>query len=282
MNSRASVVYVAYRSDQIDTAWIPDEAQVFVVHNDAHMRTGDVRHPGAVHIFCPQNVGFGAAVNLALAQVGTERVILCNPDTQLTPAHWTVLASGAANELVTVPLVDGEGRPTSVINRYPTPLYMLLSAYKVGRFLKRGSAGRNLLAPLLGPQGREHVQLTEVTAGQWPLADYWPSAAVLSLDAERFRAVEGFDPSYFLYIEDLDLAVRLRQRFADMLVVLAETPPGVHAVGQSSSGRQTRRLRELSSMKIYAARQRGVGWRAAGLAMQPLSAWWAWRQRSVE
>lgn len=282
MRSRASVVYIAYGIEAIDTSWIPDDASVVVLHNDNLLPPENVDHPGAEHVFPPGNLGFGAAVNLAVEHIRTERVIMCNPDTVLSAAHWQALSSGAPNEVRTVPLVDSRGRLTSVINRYPTPLYLLLGAYKTGRLLHRGSRARSLLAPLLGAPGRDHIRLTTAAGGQWPLSDYWPSAAVLSLDAKRFREVGGFDASYFLYVEDLDLAVRLRQRFADMVVVLAETQPGIHTVGRSTSGELVKRhLHELSSMRVYAKRQNGAGWRLAELAMRPLSAWLAWRRRTV-
>ena len=50
-----------------------------IVHNDGALDRASL---GArvVHVDAPGNVGFGAAVNLALPHVTTERVVLCNPD----------------------------------------------------------------------------------------------------------------------------------------------------------------------------------------------------------
>jgi len=272
----ATAVYVAFRTRALDLGWIPAAAEVIVVHNDDALDERLCTHAGVRHVRTGDNVGFGAAVNAALPLVRTDRVVLCNPDTRLAPEHWDALMAGSPDEVRTIGLVDSLGRPTSTINRYPTPLSLLLTAYRVGRMAKRGSATRRRLERALGGWGAEHAALREVRSGDWTLADYWVSGAVVSLSTERLRAVGGFDTRFFLYMEDVDLCARLAATYGDMRISLAATEPAVHAVGGSARRRAERLTvdrHHLRSVRRYCDAQEGTAWRLARIATAPRSLW---------
>jgi N-acetylglucosaminyl-diphospho-decaprenol L-rhamnosyltransferase len=272
---RATAVYVAYRTPALDTAWIPDDADVIVVHNDESLDWRRCEHPRTRHLRTGRNLGFGAGVNAALPLVRTERVSICNPDTRLSREHWRALTQGAPDELTTVALVDGGGRATSVVNRYPTPISLLLTGYRVGRVLRRESPLRRRLEPVLGCWGIAHTRLREVRAGSWSLSDHWLSGALLSIDTERLRTVGGFDPGYFLYVEDIDLSARLAARFPEMRIRMVGAVPGVHGIGGSATGRAERAAvdrHHLASVRRYARTQPGLEWRLTHAALAPRSA----------
>lgn len=283
MEEPATVVYVAFATTGLDTAWIPPHAPVIVVHNDDHLALDAVTHPQTRHLVAPGNIGFGAAVNLALAEVTTARTILCNPDVGLTADHWAALAGGEPDEVVTVPLLDARGVRTWVVAPYPGPLEVLATAYRLGGLLGRENPLRLRLSSLLGPGRRQpYASLLFADTGSWPLGDVWASGAVLSADTQRLRDVGGFDPAYFLYMEDLDLCRRLAARFPAMRVRLAPTPAGVHTVGAASSGARPATARHrLASVRTYCARQSSPGWRLAGLAIAPRAALLSVRARRV-
>jgi N-acetylglucosaminyl-diphospho-decaprenol L-rhamnosyltransferase len=269
---RATTVYVAYRTSAIDTAWIPEDSDVIVVHNDESLDWRRCGHPRTRHIHPGRNLGFGAGVNAALALVQTPRLLICNPDTRLRREHWTALAQGAPDELTTVALVDGNGRPTSVVNRYPTPVTLLLMGYRLGRVLRRDSGLRRRLEPLLGRWGTAHAQIRQIRSGSWPLADHWLSGAVFSVDTARLRTVGGFDPGYFLYVEDIDLSARLAARFPEMRIHMVSTDPGEHGVGGSATGRAERAAvdrHHLASVRRYGRSQPGLKWRLTNAALAP-------------
>lgn len=284
MTLSATVVFVCYGAPCIDHAWIPARSPVLVVHNDRLTDPAEFP-PESTHFFPSSNLGFGGAINLALAHIATDRVILCNPDVSLQPKHFTQLADAAAQEVVTVALMDARGRPTSVINRYPTPASALLSAWRVGRLAPRGGRVRARLARFLGPWGREHIGLTSAAAGSWPLHTHWVSGAVFSLATDRLRQVGGFSDKYFMYMEDVDLCHRLARAFPGMTCRLL-ADPGTHAVGGSAHGWTERvraqHLRARSSL-TYARSMSGYSWSVAAMGMWPLAASlrllsWAWNR----
>lgn len=273
MNAAATVVYVAYGVESLDLEWIPADIPVVVVHNDIRLPLQAHRRPGLTDLGDGTNVGFGAAINLALPRVATPRVILCNPDTRLGPEHFGALVDAPDDELVTVPLVDSDGIPNSVVNGYWNAPAFLATALRLGRFAPRHGRVRRIVGPLLGRWGRGHVESLGPQPGTWPLSTRWASGAVLSIPTEALRAVGGFDDRYFLYYEDTDLQQRLAASNPSLRLRLADVSPAVHEVGGSidrsgrgsaaGPAREVERIRRRSARR-YADRQPGLGWRLAG------------------
>lgn len=257
----STAVYVVYATRTLDLDWLPANATVVVVHNDAHLDRASLRRP-VVHVEPGANVGFGAGINYALPSVDGPRVVLCNPDLVLTSEHWRALIDDVTvDEVVTIPLRDATGVSTSVCSRYPTPLSHLMSGYRVGRWFPRGSKARTWLSRLLGASGRAHRESLATPTGNWPLSERWVSGAALSIDAERLRAVGGFDEGYFLYAEDVDLCARLARRDPEMRAVVVDVEPGIHEVGGTAAGESLRveRIRLESALR-YAEAQPGTMW----------------------
>jgi hypothetical protein len=276
-----TAVFVVYGTAELDLAWIPPSVPVIVVHNDRSLDPSVVDHPGARHVLNETNVGFGAAVNVALELVPAGRLVVANPDIDFGPGDWPRLATGDADEIRTIPLVDRLGRPTWEVNPYPTPASLLLTAYRVGRLLRRWPGLRRRAGRLLGAWGKEHTELRGAGAGVWPLATHWVSGAAFSVDVERLRAVGGFDGGYFLYLEDTDLCARLAARFPAMRALVVAGPPAVHAVGGSAHGAAARRTvdrHHLASCRRYASGQTGPAWRLCAALLAP-RAWWLGRAR---
>ena len=267
MQTTATVVCVLYRTQSVNFSWIPSDTPIILVHNDDTPTAGSDSHPQTTHLWPEQNLGFGRGVNLALAQIETSRLIVCNPDTGLDAEHFRPLAVAREEEVVVIPLLDPAGRPTSVVNLYPTSVAVALGAWAPGRVLPRGGRARSLLAATLGRWGRTHERLLWARAGSWPLQSYWFSGTVFSIDTGRLRSVGGFDERYFLYMEDIDLANRLGLQFPAMEIRMAPTPPGTHIVGGSAVGEGKKaRAAHVRSQRIYARDQPGLQWTlAAGM-----------------
>ncbi len=261
MNPQMTVIIVVYNTTRIDLAWIPRDAEVFVVHNDNKLDAESVHHPQIIHIYNDINVGFGAAVNQAVMRAKSPRILLCNPDIDATTDHWSAL-SGESDEIVTVPLVDPAGAPTVTVTQYVTPLSLILNGYRASRWMSRNGRVRRILARV----GMNTHPANEQAPSAWSLSERWPTGAFISLSRERFLSVGGFDENYFLYYEDMDLAKRLNQEYPEMRVRLA-LPPAGHGVGRSTVSVDDRARVEaarLESAIYYGSKQRGPGWRIAG------------------
>lgn len=283
-----SIVIVTFGLDTLDLSSVPQSVPIVLVHNDDRLDDDAIRTvPGqpVEQIRGHGNVGFGAGANLGLARVRTDRVVFCNPDASLTEEHWAALAAGSPDEVVSIPMIDGEGRPASVVNPYPTAAALLLTGYRVGRLASRGTVTRRALEHLLGRWGAGHASSS--APGSHPLDDAWCSGAVLAVDAERVRAIGGFDEGYFLYFEDVDLCRRLAARFPDMTVRVPPVPPAHHAVG-GSGGRGRARVaveRHLVASAVrYGCTARAAregssrfAWSAAILGLRLRGAWLATR-----
>lgn len=267
--SRSTVLVVTYGMTTLDLAWVPDDVEVLIVHNDDRLDRSSITHPRVRHLEPGGNVGFGAGMNHALAHVETERVILCNPDTTLEAEHFDALDDAGLDTIVAIPLVEDDGTPNAVVNPYWGVTSFVATAWRLGRFAPRGGRLRSVAMRVIGGQGKGHVEALAQRPGRWPLTERWVAGAVLSLPADAVRSVGGFDESYFLYFEDADLQQRLAQAHPDLHVELKAVAPAVHLVGGSDDGSIStivaRHRRE--SARTYASRQPGAGWRLAEAAL---------------
>jgi GT2 family glycosyltransferase len=281
MTGQATVIYVAYGVSSIDTSWVDPKAPMIIVHNDRRLPPGSVSHANVHHIIAARNVGFGAAVNMALDTVTSSRLIICNPDTLLTGAHYTALSAGSADEAVTIPLSDERGQATWVVLPYPRALEVLAMAYRLGRIMGRDTRLRRIASRVRRTEHGSNASYLGVRSGSWPLQSHWASGAALSLDTARLRAVGGFDPGYFLYMEDVDLCRRLADRFPSMRVRVADCEPGRHLVGGSATGatRASIELHRLRSVQRFCSRERGARWRVVRALTGPRQLWLVTRAR---
>ena len=266
-----TAIYVAYGVRAIDVSWLDPDDAVVIVHNDDLLRVGEIKHAHATDLVPGGNLGFGAGINAALHHVCTERVVLCNPDTVLTSSHRRLLASSDPDEVVSLALEDAQGEPTWTVLPYPGAIASLAMGYRLGRALGRRSRVRALASRLLTAGRPSYGSLLGARVGSWPLATHWVSAAVMSIATQRLRAVDGFDASYFLYMEDVDLCRRLAARFPAMRVRLPGGEPGLHMVGASAGarGQAAVELQRLCSLLRYCSRQPGFRWRMVAAAVQP-------------
>jgi N-acetylglucosaminyl-diphospho-decaprenol L-rhamnosyltransferase len=187
------------------------------------------RDDPAVDVLELENVGFGRAANAGVARTAADTVVIANADVRFAGDSLRVLharlaadpALGAVGPAVVYP--DGTFQASA--RRLPDP------ATAVGHaLLYRVWVGN--------PFTRRYRDLD---ADRSCARDVdWLSGCALALRRAAFDAVGGFDPAYFLYVEDVDLAVRLRAvgwrlRFEPAATV-------VHRVGAST---RQRRLRSL-------------------------------------
>lgn len=234
MKAEAAIVIVTYNSEgQIRTCLESVLAQrkqitqrVIVVDN--HSCDGTValvrEHFPEVELILPgANLGFAKGVNLGVRHADAEFVLLLNPDTEILDHAVDVIVDfarknpghGLYGGRTLKP--DGSLEPSSCWGA-PTLWSMAMFALGMTTFMP----GNRWLDPeSLGRWQRDSVREVGVITGCFLLA----SKAV-------WHELGGLDERYFMYGEDVDLAIRARR--AGWRPVLCPSAELIHEVGQSS------------------------------------------------
>src|SRR5947209_4942270 len=157
------------------------------------------RYPGVRLFSTGANLGYGSAVNRAIAQLGDadEWIVVANPDVQWGPGSIDALLDAAARwpRAATLgPLIhDPDG-----------------SVYPSARELP--SLVRGGMHAVLGPLWKNNpwtaaYRQERLTPSERPVG--WLSGSCLLLRRKAFAEIGGFDERYFMYMEDVDLGDRL-------------------------------------------------------------------------
>lgn len=207
-----------------------------------------------------ENVGYGAAANRGVAELGPEVgwVVVANPDIEWHP--------GSLDEL----LAAGQRWPRAAalgpLIREPDG-----TVYPSARLLP--SLGRGAGHAVLGqlwpanPWSTAYRQVTDPAALRERTAQ-WLSGSCLLLRRVAFESVHGFDPRYFMYFEDVDLGDRLgRAGWLNVYVPGAEvTHLGGHATRRC--GEQMLAEHHRSSYRYLADRHPGLRYAPLRLALR--------------
>ena len=155
--------------------------------------------PGVRLLVTGGNVGYGRAANLGASGFTGDWLVVANPDVIWTP--------GALDEL----LAAGRRWPDAgclgpAIRTPDDRLYPSARAFpSLGRGIGHAVFGWWWPAnPWTRSYRAETGSPVESTTG-------WLSGSCMLLRREAFEAVAGFDPSYFMYCEDMDLCRRLAE-----------------------------------------------------------------------
>jgi GT2 family glycosyltransferase len=211
-----------------------------------------------------ENRGFAAACNQGAEGSTAELLLFLNPDTRLMPGALEAPAgflcdpaNGSAG-IVGIQLIDAEGRVARNCARRPGPLAM------IGQ-----SLGLDRLMPRLFPP---HF-LTD-----WDHAQTRPVDQVMGafcfVRGTLFTQLGGFDERFFVYYEDLDLAVRAKELgWASVYLASARA---FHRAGGTTQAIPGRRLFYLTRSRIlYALKHFGPlaasGVIATSLLIEPMT-----------
>lgn len=175
------------------------------------------------------NVGFGRGANAGVRACRAPVVVVANADVRFSPDALEILRDrllaesdvGAVGPAVAYP----DGSPQASARRMPD----LTTA-----------VGHALLMRVR-PDNRftRHYRAADVAGDRSRDVD-WLSGCAVALRRDAFEDVDGFDPGYFLYVEDVDLGVRLRA--AGWRLRFEPAASVVHRVGASTRQRRARSL----------------------------------------
>jgi N-acetylglucosaminyl-diphospho-decaprenol L-rhamnosyltransferase len=228
--------------------------RVVVVDNassDGTVELVRARFPGVHLIANDDNRGYGAAANQAVAACATPAVLLLNSDTLVAPDCVATLGSYlAAHPTVAVVgprLANADG--TLQRSTYPFP---------AAADIVLGETPLHLLVRRI-PGLRERFWRTWSHDVARPVP--WVLGAALAIRRAAFDSVAGFDESYFLYSEEVDLCRRLAT--AGFEVHYAPVTTVVHFGGESTRQVGEAMRRELIVSKARYLRRHETRSRAA-------------------
>jgi N-acetylglucosaminyl-diphospho-decaprenol L-rhamnosyltransferase len=133
-----------------------------------------------------KNVGFGTALNRAVAAHPADAIVLLNSDVECEPAFCAALLDAADDVEMVAGVLLQEAEPS-----------LIDSAGVV--------ADRTLM-------GFDHLHGEPLAAAATAQAPLGPTGGAALYRREAWEAVGGFDERIFLYYEDLDLALRIAAR----------------------------------------------------------------------
>jgi N-acetylglucosaminyl-diphospho-decaprenol L-rhamnosyltransferase len=212
-----------------------------------------------------QNRGYGAAANLALAELRTRYVLLLNADTELTPRTVERLAAYLDDHprvaIAGPRIVNAAGTYERSGHHFPTPTSLLLHA----RWWPGPQSARPP-APVAHQKQERRLRPLAALArwNEWrPRRVDWVLGAALAVRREAFESVNGFDEAYFLYQEEIDLCYRLlatgwETHYTPVATIL-------HVGGASTEQRATETFGQFVRSTQRFARLRLSRTRAAGV-----------------
>jgi len=221
-------------------------AEVVVVDNDSADDSVAVaaRH-GVEVVVNPDNRGYAAAMNQALAGTSAPLLLALNPDTEPPPGSLRRLVAAAEahpHAGVLVPrLVGADGRHQPSAYRLPGAVVPLVAALSTAR-LRRSRLGQWLLLESPVPHRGGAVG--------------WAIGAVHLVRTEALAGEAPYDETSFMYAEDLDLCWRLADRgWPTVLVADVAIPHVGNAAGAQAWGDE-RSLRYWTATYEVIARRR--------------------------
>jgi N-acetylglucosaminyl-diphospho-decaprenol L-rhamnosyltransferase len=212
-------------------------ADVIVVDNGSGDGTGDlVAGRADCRLVRSANVGYAAAINRGAREASrAEAILIMNPDVRLYPASVPPMlrSLGKPGTGIVVPqLRSASGRLEPSLRRRPTLLRAL--------GLERSGI----------PVFAERIKRADAYTQPHPVD--WAQGAVVLMSRACFDALDGWDESYFLYSEEVD--VSLRAYDAGLLTRYEPGSVAVHIGGQSGQSAATHAMQIVNRVRLYRRR----------------------------
>jgi len=212
--------------------------------------------PGLEAVSPGGNLGYGAAVNRGVAATSSPLLLVCNPDLEVPAGAVDALVVALESDpgiALVGPLIrtpDGDRYPSA--RRFPS-LVDAAGHALLGLFVPDNRFTRNY----------QRSELDGAAAGVRPVD--WVSGACFLVRRAAFESVGGFDESYFMYAEDVDLCWRLGR--AGWLVAYAPEAEVTHLQGRATDHHPYRMILEHHRSLLRFASRTSTGWRRALLPL---------------
>jgi len=227
---------IKHHDDLINKVIVVDNAS-----SDDSIETIDSFNSNAFEIIIErnlENLGFGKACNQGACLGDSESILFLNPDARIFHNSLSVSLNYLRNHedvgVVGVQLIDEKGEISRTCAVNPTLANFLASSCGLNKIPKLQKLAREMV-------WWDHKETRKV--------DHVMGAYYL-IDRTLFESLNGFDERFFVYLEDLDLSLRVKECGYE-IVFLTDTKV-FHVGGGTSSQVKARRLfYSLSSQLQY-------------------------------
>lgn len=195
--------------------------KLFLVDNSpTDILKKEFNHPEIVYIFVGENKGFGKGHNVVIEKIKKQSAyhLVLNPDVvfqpQVIPNLIHTLERESAVSLISPKVVYPNGDLQYTCRKYPTILGMLFRRTGVFKSVVQKKEYRNL----------------DLSRSFYP--DFIHGCFLL-FKTDDFIEVGGFDPRYFLYMEDVDICRKIDTINKQKIYYPAETVLHIHRRGSA-------------------------------------------------
>jgi N-acetylglucosaminyl-diphospho-decaprenol L-rhamnosyltransferase len=243
-----AVVIVTYNSahvvgdllDSLPAALGSLIADVVVVDNDSQDGTAELVANRGIRVVHSANVGYAAGINVGVRVAApAEAILVLNPDVQLGEGCVPRLRSALRQPGVGIAaprILSPDGTLQLSLRREPT------------------------LLRVIGLATTKLPWLTEVISSATrygrPGAADWALGAALLVSRECHDILGGWDESFFLYAEEMDLALRARDH--GLALQYEPTAVVVHIGGQSGRNDATHVMHVVNRIRLFRRRNGAV------------------------
>jgi GT2 family glycosyltransferase len=233
LSENISFVVVCYKSSLALKSLllsIPKESEVILVDNSKDQETKEIAISyDCVLIENKENIGYGSACNLGAEKASGSYLLFINPDSELNPE--------TLDELI------------KATDRYPNA-----SAFNpkiIDRTGKQDFKRRSVLLPK-----------SEWMSKKFPTFDKDVSVlsgAAIFIKKEKFLQIKGFDEKIFLYHEDDDISIRLKNKIGNLMYIHNAV---ITHIGGSSSSRDESIAKikgyHMGRSRVYAQKKHNI------------------------
>lgn len=204
-----SITIVAYNDEEdvknavcsiLEHTAVTIEKRIYIVDNSSRINGLEAfcqKYKEVVYEKTPENLGFGGGHNYVLSRLDSRFHAIVNPDIILTEDSLGILMGFMKEKGVgmAVPaMTDENGMPQAVYRRELTVLDMGIRMFLSSRFKKR----------------QAYHTMQEMDYDR-PFLVPFAQGSFLVIQTSLFLKLGGFDPRYFMYMEDADLCRQVNE-----------------------------------------------------------------------
>lgn len=226
----------------LDSISADPPGEVIVIDNgstDGSVEMVSAEYPRVHLIVNLVNVGYGAAANQAVRQANGETVLLLNSDTRIPPGTWRTLHAYLNKHpraaIVGPRILNANGTPATSCFPFPGALDFLVSESSLAKIIQQLPVARSMYL-----RTWDHGRARIVP---------WVLGAALGIRKTAFETVNGFDPAFFMYMEEVDLCYRLSR--AGWQVHFTPSAAITHFGGTSTAQYRTAMAKQLYLSRFH-------------------------------